>query len=47
MRDYLLSREHPIGRFKARVFAAAAPNFTGSFSKFVLFFRGPTEPSPS
>ena len=23
MRDYLLSREHPIGRFKARVFAAA------------------------
>ena len=23
VRDYLLSREHPIGRFKARVFAAA------------------------
>ena len=23
MRDYLLSREHPIGRFKARVFASA------------------------
>jgi hypothetical protein len=23
VRDYLLSREHPIGRFKARVFASA------------------------
>ena len=23
MRDYLLSREHPVGRFKARVFASA------------------------
>lgn len=23
LRDYLLSREHPVGRFKARVFAAA------------------------
>ena len=23
VRDYLLSREHPVGRFKARVFAAA------------------------
>lgn len=27
VRDYLLSREHPIGRFKARVFASAGYRF--------------------